>query len=334
MATPRPRRFRRSASGQCPADAGHPSNPLSGRSLPGKVLSVALALVAACSDATSNILQRKANREEQGVRTLSLRLVKDLLRNPLWLAGVGTVALSFILQASALRFGPLALVEPLIVAELPLTFVGAAIVFHAPLGRREWTSAVVMAAGLAMLVWFLHPQGGHSESVAALAWVVGLGVCSGAVVALVVAGVRTAGDRRAALYGVATGIGFGVTAALMKGAVGSLSHGLAAVFTAWETYAMVAAGVGSMFLLQNALQAGKIVAAQPGITLLDPVVAIMWGLFAFGERAATGPLHVAVATAGGLCMVAGAVLLSRSPVLQQRSEGPAGAELRQTCDAA
>lgn len=302
--------------------------------MPSTVLSVALALVAACSNATSNVLQRIANRKETGVRTLSLQLVKDLLRNPLWLAGVGAVAFSFVLQASALRFGPLALVEPLIVAELPLTFVGAALVLHAPLGRREWTAAVVMAAGLAVLVWFLHPQGGNQGAVTPLKWVVGLGVCVGAVVLLVAAGVRTEGDRRAALYGVATGIEFGITAALMKGAVGSLSAGVGGVLTTWETYAMVAAGIGGMFLLQNALQAGKIVAAQPGITLLDPFVAILWGIFAFGEHPARGALHLGLAVGGGLAMVAGAVLLSRSPVLEHRQEASPEPGVRQTSGAA
>jgi drug/metabolite transporter (DMT)-like permease len=302
--------------------------------MPAQALSVALALVAACSNATSNILQRMANREETGVRTLSLTLVKDLLRRPLWLAGVGAVTLSFVLQASALRYGPLALVEPLIVAELPLTFVGAAVVLRAPLGRREWTAAVVMAGGLAALVGLLDPSGGNPGSVPAMRWAIGLALCGGAVVALVVAGVRRRGDRRAALYGVATGIQFGVTAALMKGAVASLAGGVGAVFGAWETYAMVAAGIGGMFLLQNALQAGKIVAAQPGITLLDPFVAIVWGVFAFGEQPAPGAVRLGLALAGGLVMVAGAVLLSRSPVLEHRREAPSQAGVRRTSDAA
>lgn len=303
--------------------------------MPAHLLSAALALVAACSNAASNILQRLANREEQGVRTLSLRLVKDLFHQPLWFAGIGAVAFSFVLQASALRYGPLAMVEPLIVAELPLTFVGVAVVLHAPLGRREWTAAVVMAGGLASLVWFLDPHGGQHGSISALKWVVGLGLSAGAVVALVVAGVRTRGNRRAALYGVATGIEFGVTAALMKGAVGTVSQGVGAVLTSWETYAMVAAGIGGMFLLQNALQAGKIVAAQPGITLLDPFVAIMWGFFAFGEQPAPGALHLGLAVGGGAVMVAGALLLARSPVLEHGGAGaPPEQEVRQTSGAA
>lgn len=285
-----------------------------------KFLAILLALVAACSNAASNVIQRITNREERNVRTLSLRLIVDLLHRPLWFGGLGAVTLSFLLQASALRFGPLALVEPLLICELPLTFLGAAIVLHAPLGRREWGAAAVMTAGLAALVGFLDPRGGIDHGVQPAIWAVGLGVSLGAVAALVVAGWRTRADVRAAFYGAATGIQFGVTAALMKGAVSQLSSGIVELFYAWQTYAMIVAGILAMFLVQNAMQSGKIVAAQPGITLLDPFVAIAWGIFAFKEQTSDTAMHLALATAGGLLMVGGALLLSRSPVLDRRDQ--------------
>jgi drug/metabolite transporter (DMT)-like permease len=294
--------------------------------MPLKVLAIFLALVAACSNAASNVIQRFTNRDEQDVHTLSLRLIYDLMHRPLWFGGLAAVTLSFVLQATALRFGPLALVEPLLICELPLTFLGAALVLHSPLGLREWGAAGVMTAGLAALVGFLDPRGGIDQGVHPLVWAVGLGVSACAVVGLVIAGWRRArGDVRAALYGAATGIEFGLTAALMKGAVVELSSGILGLFSAWQTYAMVAAGIVGMYLVQNAMQAGKIVAAQPGITLLDPFVAIVWGIFAFDERITGSGLHLALAVAGGLLMVGGALLLSRSPLLDRAGAATGGA---------
>lgn len=281
-----------------------------------KAVAVLLALVAACSNAASNVIQRLTNREEKDVRTLSFRLILDLLHRPLWFGGLAAVTLSFVLQATALRFGPLALVEPLLVCELPLTFLGAAIVLRARLGWREWAAAAVMTAGLAAMIALLDPRGGVHEEVHPLVWGIGLGVSVGAVAALVAAGWRSSGDVRAAFYGAATGIEFGLTAALMKGAMVALSSGFPALFSAWQTYTMVAAGIFGMFLVQNAMQSGKILAAQPGITLLDPFVAIVWGIFGFDEQVSGGALRVSLAVAGGLVMVGGALLLSRSPVLQ------------------
>jgi drug/metabolite transporter (DMT)-like permease len=280
--------------------------------------------VAACSNAASNVIQRATNRDESEVKTLSLKLVKDLLHRPLWFAGIGAVTLSFLLQATALRFGPLALVQPLLVCELPLTFVGAALFLGARLGVREWGTAVVMTVGLATLVFFLDPHAGTNGHAPPYAWAIGLGASEGVVVAAVLAGRRASGDRRAAMYGVGTGAQFGTTAALMKGAVGFLPGGAGALFASWQTYAMVAGGICGMFLMQNAMQAGRLVAAQPGITLTDPFVAIIWGLVGFHEEATPDPVHVGVAAAGGALMVVGALLLSRSRVLQRHGRHTSG----------
>ena len=156
---------------------------------------------------------------------------------------------------------------------------------------------------------------GRTGTISPIVWVTGLGFSLGSAAALVTAGWRATGDRRAAFYGAATGIEFGTTAALMKAAVGHLSHP-ASVFARWATYAMIAAGVLGMFLMQHAKQAGKLVAAQPGITLLDPFTAIMSGIFGLSEQAQTGGMHLGLATGGGMLMVTGAMLLSRSPILE------------------
>ena len=117
-----------------------------------------------------------------------------------------------------------------------------------------------------------------------------------------------------------------MTAALMKGMTTAYASGLGAVFTSWATYAVVATGVGGMFLLQNALQAGRLVAAQPGITLLDPVTAILWGVLAFNEHV-NGGLWRALAGAGMLAMAGGALLLARTSLGGLKSGGHCVGEL-------
>lgn len=283
-----------------------------------EVLSVLLAIVAAASNAGSNVIQRVTNREEKDVQTLSLRLVKDLLHRPLWFAGIAAVFVSFVLQAAALHFGPLARVEPLLVFELPFTFIGAAIFLGARLGRREWTATSLMTVGLAALVYFLHASGRHGQ-VSIATWAIGLAICEGAVAAFVFAGWRSSDDARAAFYGVATGIQFGTTAALMNGTVELITKGIVPLLEAWQTYGMIVTGILAMFLVQNALQSGKIVAAQPGITLCNPFVAIIWGVMAFHESTTTDAVYVIIAALGGIAVIAGAILLSHSPVMRQQA---------------
>lgn len=279
------------------------------------MLSYLFAALAAVVNALSSVLQRKANRGGED-RSLHLALIRSVLHEPVWFAGLLCVIGGFILQVAALDHGPLAAVQPLLALELPITLVLAAHVFGRRLRRLEWIAAAGMAGGLILLITSLAPGETRAGRVAPLAWAVGLAASLGLIAVLVAYGGRSHGSRRAAVLGVATGIGFGVTAALMTGMDAAFSAGVLGVLTTWQTWLMVAVGGVSMFLLQSALQAGSLVAAQPGITLADPVVAIGWGVVVFGEPVRTGPWLVA-AVAGGLAMAAFALLLSRSPVFHE-----------------
>jgi drug/metabolite transporter (DMT)-like permease len=130
----------------------------------------------------------------------------------------------------------------------------------------------------------------------------------------VIVGLRVTGPRRAALFGVAAGVGFGFTAALINGAVHRLDHGIGGLFGSWQLYAMIAAGIGGVFLAQNALQAGPIVAAQPPITTCDPLASVGYGVLLFGEQLRGGDWIIA-ALAGTGIVLGGTVLLSHSPLI-------------------
>lgn len=277
------------------------------------MISALLAVLAACSNACASVCQRIANRSEPDERSLHLSLMLDLVQRPVWLAGLGAVCVSFLLQATALSRGAIALVQPILTAELPLTLGLAAIVFRRRLSRREWGPIFALTIGLALFVLFLSPGGASARSVGALEWTAGILVTVAAMAVLVISGRQHRGAR-AALYGVATGTGFGLTAALMTPVSQTGRVHLVGVFALWQTYAMAASGLLAMFLLQTALQAGSLAAAQPGITIADPIVAVIWGVVVFHEHVATGPALVGVGV-GAACMAAGAVLLARSPLV-------------------
>jgi drug/metabolite transporter (DMT)-like permease len=275
-------------------------------------VSLALAVVAAGCNALSSVLQRRANREE--TQPFGRRMLLDLVHHPVWLGGFAALIASFLLQATALRFGPLAVVEPILAFELPLTLLLAGFVLKVRVGHRDAGTAVAMAAALALFLVALGPTEDPAASASTGPVVLAALVTVGAVAALVLVGYF--GPRRysAALYGAAAGCGFGLAAAMMKLSVGRPGAGPTAVLGTWELYAMAAAGVGALVLVQAALRCGTLVAVQPGLTVLDPVVSVVWGTAVLGERTNTGPVLVlaAVAVAG---LVVAAVVLSRSPAL-------------------
>jgi len=263
------------------------------------VLTYLFAVPAGCANASSSVLQRKADSTEPGQGNLSLRLIMDLLRNPIWFLGI--LMAGFGLQAAALSSGPLAEVEPILIIELPITLLLVGAVYGQRLQGREWTAAAAMTAGLAGLLYFAAPAGGSSLRVRWSVWAIGIGVSLVAIGALVELGRRGSSIRRAALLGVAAGSTFGLTAAFIKAVTNAASaHGLVAIFRTWQTYAMVAAGGFTMFLLQSALNAGPLVAAQPGLTAANPVLAFLWGVLVFGESVRSEFYLLLAAAAAGV----------------------------------
>ena len=277
------------------------------------MLAVFYAVCAALANAVGAVLQRRAARTVPLADAMRFRLIIDLIRRPIWLGGVAALIAGFLFQAAALSVGDLTLVQPIVVAELPLTMVVAALAFRTHLDRDAWIGAIAVSGGVAVLLISTSPQSGSGGHGGTWAWLWACVASVGAGTLLVLAGLRTSGGRRASLYGAASGLGFGFTAALMKGALNRLDGGVDQVVTSWQLYLMVATGIASFFLVQNALQAGSLVAAQPPISTIDPLVSVAYGVLLFGENLRTG-MWLAPALVGGLIILFGSMALSRSPL--------------------
>jgi drug/metabolite transporter (DMT)-like permease len=291
------------------------------------VLTYALAVLAACANGLSSVLQRKANKQVPQRENLSPRLVWSLLHEPVWLGGIGALTAGFLLQASALGTGQLSLVEPVLVLELPVALILSSRVFRQRLGPSEWLPAAGMTAGLGGLLYLLGPSAGRHVHVHWYVWLAGIGVNLTLVGCLTAwargrptdrAGEKSSGHQggssRAALLAIAAGSTFGLTAALMKAMTITFAGGFGELFTSWQIYAMVAAGALGMFLTQSALNAGQLIAAQPGLTLSDPLISVLWGVTIFNERVRLGWYVLGEVFCAGV-IVAAVIALARSPLL-------------------
>jgi hypothetical protein len=130
-----------------------------------------------------------------------------------------------------------------------------------------------------------------------------------------VAGIRTRGNARAAAWALAAACGYALTATLLKSAMAALDQGVGAFFSTWELYGTAIAGVGALFLLQNALQAGSLVAVQPPLTLGDALISACYGVTVFGEDVQTGGWLLAAEIVAVLAIAVGCIELSRSLAL-------------------
>ena len=283
------------------------------------ILAYACGCLAAVSNASTNVMQRAANRSEGQDLAFSLQLIKNLLRRRLWLAGIATMLASFLFQALGLGLGTLAAIEPLLVLELPLTLIGARLFLGARLGRRERYAVAAMTAGTVGMIAFLGPSGGRAGGVPWPVWLVATAVTAApAGLTFWLGRVARSAGRRAGLLGIGAGISFGLAAGFIKGMTGQFgAGGVAGVLSAWQLYAAGAAGILAFWMDQNAINAGRLATAQPGITLADPYVSIVWGALVFHE-VFRGGFWLAGAIIAAAAMSAGAIVLARSPDMTGR----------------
>jgi hypothetical protein len=194
-----------------------------------------------------------------------------------------------------------------------------------------------MSAGVAAFLALASPSGGRSHATGS-GWLTAGLVTLGIVVVAVATSFRpgnrhgASSSRRAAVLGAGTGIAWGFVAAVIKELSSHLGGGVGAVFSTWSPYLLVAAGAAAMLLASHALAAGPLAASQPGFTILDPLTAILLGVFLFGEHIRSSPWDLAGEALSLALVVAGAVALSHSCfILGEIGDPsclPAGAQLK------
>ena len=165
--------------------------------------------------------------------------VLRLARRPVWLLGIAFMIAGFVFQLAALRFGPLALVQPILAAELVFVFGYLAVAGAGGVKHRDWLAAAAMSAGIGVFLRVASPSGGRLHAPGSAWPVAGLATLGVVLLALAVAfglGRRpgASATRRAAVLGAATGISWGFMAAVIKGAqLQHLDNGIGAIFSSW-----------------------------------------------------------------------------------------------------
>jgi hypothetical protein len=270
---------------------------------------VVFALGAASFYAVAATLQYRAAHQERQHATLDPRLLIRLLARPVWLLGGLADLAGATLHAVALGFGPLALVQPLLVSGLVLAVPLEAAIDRRRPERRQLIAVVFSAAGLGTFVAVVSPEPG--VAVPSNGWMLGLGLLIvGAVAACISLALRARRAARATLLGISAGALYALAAALAKACVHTIDVSGLGVFADPHFYALVVVGISAMVLNQNAFQAGNLAGPLTGIALTDPLVSLVIGAFAFHEHLSLQGLDGVVAVGAALVMGRGVWLVS------------------------
>lgn len=277
-------------------------------------VAVLAALAAAMSFAWAAILQQEAALAAPEDKALRLSLITELLRRPKWIAGITLLVVGYGFQLVALAYGPVALVQPIVITELAFAVPFAMARRHRSAGRREWAGIGGVLLGVCVFLVIASPQSGNPHQGGA-SWLLGLLPVAIAMAVAVRLGAQTRGPVRATSLGAAAGLAFGVLAVLSKSIAYAAHEGAGQVLTSWPLYAAIICGIGALVLSQSAYQAGPLAYSMPVVAIVEPMVAVMLGATILGEQIFLGGPAVFIELLAVVLACAGIRLLTTSPIV-------------------
>ncbi|MGY4709852.1 DMT family transporter [Mycolicibacterium sp. CBM1] len=290
-----------------------------------------LALCAAFFIAVGDVIQQRSAHDVTDEPVGHLELFTRLLRDKTWWLGSLVGGAGFGFQAAALGFGSVLLVQALLVTSLLFALPMSAYFAHRRISRVQWMWAVLLAVSVAVIVTVGNPTEGHSRAGFELwIWVAAI---MGPALMLCVVGARvlTGGQERsdrgvgqggqersdrgkpaaAVLLALVAGSLWGLFAVLTKGVVDRIDHGLWALLRTPELYAWALVAVAATAWQQSSFRAGSMAASLPTMTVTEPIVGSVLGIFVLGETLRPGETGWFVLIAAVVVMVVATAALAR-----------------------
>jgi drug/metabolite transporter (DMT)-like permease len=236
-------------------------------------------------------------------------LLRHIVKQWRWLLGMVASLTGLGLHVVALRLGSIALVQPIVVSGLVFAFI-----FRSGLDRRLPSRRLIgwvllTSVGLAVLVGGASTTESSSIADGVAATVM---LAAGAAVAVVAALVarRASAGGAGLLFGIGAGVIFGLIGGTLKAATEAGDRG--DLFTSWPLYVVLPLGAAAFLLNQRAYHVAPLSKSLPVLNLLNPVVAIAFGMAVFHERPSAEVLPILAEVVGLVAVLSGIFFLARS----------------------
>jgi drug/metabolite transporter (DMT)-like permease len=279
-------------------------------------MGVAFALLAACAFALGAVLQQRGTLDTTSGAQDANWLIQ-ILRKPIWLAGMVLGAVGWLFQAVALDKSPLVVVQSLTTLSLVIALPIGVWLTHQVITRRVALGAVAVVAGIVVFLSAGAPKGGTTHPSAQTWWVAGL-IALALVVIFGVLASKREGAQRALWFGIAAGFCFAFQSAVTKEFVTEVGNGVVSLLGDWTTYVLIASGLIGFVLQQTALKTGVLAPAMASSNAVTLFAGILLGLTVFGETLTHNDGGLIPAICGlGLALVGVALLGVEAPPPEQ-----------------
>ncbi len=277
-------------------------------------IAICLSLLAAVALAYGAQFQNSAvvkiGKGEEQSHGAGLKQLMTLIRKPRWLTGTSLLFAGALLQIAAISLAPLIVVQPLGGIALVITSLANARATKNKLNGPTWLAITLCTLGIGIFVTVASSVAEdtkleESNLIAILQVLAVIFVVFGVLFYLF-------GRKLKALaYITGAGILYGFVASLIKAVVQRVIQG---EFTFLTFICVVVLGLslllGSWFV-QNAYSSGPPDLVIAGLTVIDPMVAVLVGVIILNEAAGAPALSLIAFVLSGALAVIGVYLLSR-----------------------
>lgn len=287
------------------------------------LIGVALAVASAAVLAVGNILQGR------GVRTMTAGVVHGgvvsqfthLLRNRFWLLGALLLLLSILFQLASLTFAPLMVVQPIGVTALVFTVLLTSIASKTRPSAavvRAITICVIGVAAFVTVAALVSTQQAITDGQLVAVLVV-------LAVVLLVTAAALVLRRRRSMPGIVWVVFGGVYSAFVVTLGKTVIMRVQAILKA-ESFTfdvtnfltigcllgICVAGGLSIYFVQRAHATNGAEVVVAGLTVIDPAVAVIFGITILGEASTAPPIAIVAFVVAGAVAVSGVFALSRA----------------------
>jgi hypothetical protein len=279
------------------------------------LLAIATAVVASVMFGAAAVFQQRAIQmttdHTEAEATLSLRQLLALFRIPRWRTGLFLIAGGTVLHVVALALAPLKVIQPIGVIAVPAAVIlASAYAGRRPDGRVVAGVAISLLAVVAFVLLAVTPDAPTVRSDRSL---------TASLIVFLLSGVffllswRARSWLRCLLLATAGAVNFGLGSALVRDLTQLLrAHRL--LTDGWISVGLfgcmaLAVALGGWFI-QQAYAAGAAAVVTACSTVVDPLVAVMFGVLVLGEgdsidgRHASGMVISALVATVGVCYLA------------------------------
>lgn len=241
---------------------------------------------------------------------LSIRHILNLLRRPSWVIGTLLLGCAVVLQVGSLSLAPLIVVQPIGVVALVITSVLNSRMSRVRLGKRA-RGAIAMSVGGIIVFVTIASLTAADRTVTDVKLITIL-VAFAVVLIIALALFRLLRFQRIALvYIVGAGVLYGFVATFAKAVIGRIQQSEFEWLTWVCVFALVVGALLGMVFVQNAYSSGPPDLVIAGLTVIDPLVAVLIGITVLGEAAYAPLWAVLVFVVSGAIAVFGVLGLAR-----------------------